>query len=201
MSRSLRTATPPPGFRYRSDFLAVEEERALIDRVQTLSLAEFEFHGYRAKRRVISFGFKYQYDERVLNPAPPIPEFLHSLRARAAEFAGLAAGDLVQSVVSEYRPGTQIGWHRDKPEFGEVVGVSLASSCTFRFRRPLGPGAFRRFSFMAEPRSAYLLSGPARTDWYHSIPAVESLRYSITFRTLRGTRERGSVGNLPPAAS
>jgi alkylated DNA repair dioxygenase AlkB len=186
VTRTLRSATPPDGFRYRSDVLEADEEQSLLDRIRELPLAEFEFHGYLANRRVVSFGFKYQYDERVLRPAEPIPEFLFPLRERAAAFVGRRAEELVQSVVSEYRPGTQIGWHRDKPEFGEVVGVSLASPCTFRFRRRLGDDAWQRFSFRAEPRSMYLLSGAARTDWYHSIPAVEALRYSITFRTLAG---------------
>jgi len=186
--RTVRSAQPPPGFRYRTGFLEAVEERALVEWIETLPLTQFEFHGYLAKRRVVSFGWKYEYDERALHRAEPIPEMLFPLRERAAGFVGCRAEDLVQSSVVEYRPGTSIGWHRDKPMFGEVVGVSLRSPCTFRFRRRIGTRdarAWQRFSFTAEPRSIYLMSGPARTDFEHSIPAVASLRYSITFRTLR----------------
>ena len=200
-SRSVRAAQPPPGFRYRTEFVAPSEERALLEWIVTLPLTEFEFHGYLAKRRVISFGWKYEYDERVLQRAEPIPAMLLPMRERAASFAGCRAEDLVQSSVAEYRPGTPIGWHRDKPMFGEVVGVSLRSSCTFRFRRRIGAGdgaAWQRFSFVAEPRSVYLMSGPARTDFEHSIPAVTALRYSITFRTLRDTFDPSRRGERVP---
>jgi alkylated DNA repair dioxygenase AlkB len=183
--RTVRTAAPPPGLRYHPEFAGIEEERALLDWIRTLPLTEFEFHGYLARRRVISFGWKYQYDERVLQPAEPIPAILFPLRERAAAFAECRADALVQSTVAEYTPGTAIGWHRDKPMFGEVVGVSLCSSCTFRLRRRLGSDAWERYSFVAEPRSIYRMRGAARTEFEHSIPAVTELRYSITFRTLR----------------
>jgi alkylated DNA repair dioxygenase AlkB len=114
-----------------------------------------------------------------------MPEFLLGIRERAAAFADLAAADLVHSVVTEYTPGTPIGWHRDKPVFGDVIGISLNSECIFRFRRKL-QGGWERFSMTAEPRSIYLMRGPVRTEWEHSIPEVSELRYSVTFRTLRG---------------
>ncbi|HEY7114620.1 MAG TPA: alpha-ketoglutarate-dependent dioxygenase AlkB [Thermoanaerobaculia bacterium] len=185
MRRSVRVSTPPAGFRYQSELVNIEEERGLLDGVRALPLTEFEFHGYLAKRRVMSFGFRYRYDERILQPAEPIPAFLLPLRERAAVFAGCRADALVQSTVAEYGPGTAIGWHRDKPVFGDVIGVSLCSSCVFRFRRRLGSEDWERYSFVAEPRSAYRLSGAAREEFEHSIPEVASLRYSITFRTLR----------------
>jgi alkylated DNA repair dioxygenase AlkB len=183
LSRSIRTAEPPPGFRYRTGILEVGEERELVERIRGLPLSEFEFHGYLAKRRVVYFGYEYRYDENALRAAAEIPGFLLPLRARAAEFAARPAEDLVHAMVAEYRPGTQIGWHRDKPVFGDVIGVSLLSSCVFRLRRRV-EGGFERYALTVEPRSVYRLGGPARTDWYHSIPAVSALRYSITFRTL-----------------
>ncbi|HEX4438567.1 MAG TPA: alpha-ketoglutarate-dependent dioxygenase AlkB [Thermoanaerobaculia bacterium] len=182
--RSSRSAAPPEGFRYLSDLLAPEDESGLIARIRELPLKEFEFQGYIAKRRVVYYGWQYSYGERRLGPAEAIPEFLLPLRERAASFAGLAAADLVQALVAEYRRGTPIGWHRDKPMFGDVVGVSLLSPCVLRFRRRTGPSSWERHSLTAEPRSAYLLSGPARNEWEHSIPAVAALRYSVTFRTL-----------------
>ena len=113
-----------------------------------------------------------------------MPEFLSRVRDAAAHFSGAPSAALQQVLVTEYASGAAIGWHKDRPVFGEVVGVSLLAPCTFRFRRKAGVGWERR-SFVADPRSAYLLQGPSRTEWEHSIPAVENLRYSITFRTLR----------------
>ena len=180
----MRRTTPPEGFRYRTDFLEVDEERNLIARFQNLPFKPFEFRGYLARRRVVAFGYSYDYADGELKSAPPIPEFLLGIRERAAAFADLAPADLVHSVVAEYTPGTPIGWHRDRPVFGDVIGISLSSECVFRFRRKIG-GGWERFSLTAEPRSIYLLRGPARTDWEHGIPEVLELRYSITFRTLR----------------
>jgi alkylated DNA repair dioxygenase AlkB len=113
-----------------------------------------------------------------------MPEFLSRVGDAAAHFSGLPSSALQQVLVTEYAPGAAIGWHKDRSVFGDVVGVSLLAACTFRFRRKAGEGWERR-SFVAQPRSAYLLQGPSRTEWEHSIPAVQNLRYSITFRTLR----------------
>jgi alkylated DNA repair dioxygenase AlkB len=183
--RTSGSATPPAGFRYRPEILTADEERALADRIRELPLKEFEFQGYLAKRRVVYYGWQYSYDTRRLGPAAEIPAFLLPLRERSAALAELASTELVQVLVAEYTPGTPIGWHRDKPMFGDVVGVSLLSPCAFRFRRRVSESAWERYSLTVEPRSAYLLRGPARDEWEHSIPAVSELRYSVTFRTLR----------------
>ena len=174
----------PPGLIYRPDFLSGPEETALLDRVRALPFAAVDFHGYTAHRRTVSFGWEYTFAGERLDKAGEIPEFLLPLRERAAAFAGLAPRELEHVLVTEYRPGTPIGWHRDKAVFGDVIGISLLSSCTFRLRRKAG-AKWQRAAFTAEPRSAYLLRGPARTEWEHSIPAVETLRYSITLRSLR----------------
>jgi alkylated DNA repair dioxygenase AlkB len=174
---------PPTGFLYRDDFVSPEEERELVERIRPLPLKEFEFRGYLAKRRVISYGWRYRYDERSLQRADALPGFLLDLREKAAAFATLAPADLEAALVTEYTPGTPIGWHRDKPVYEDVIGISLLSSCTFRFRRKIGAG-WERYSRAVEPRSAYLMRGPARHEWEHSIPEVDVLRYSITFRSL-----------------
>jgi alkylated DNA repair dioxygenase AlkB len=176
-------AAIPAGFRYQLDFLSAEEERELVAHFADLSFRPFEFQGYLGNRRVVSFGWKYDFNTRELRKADDIPEFLAAIRARAADFAGLARGNLQQVLLTEYAPGSGIGWHRDKAVFGEVVGISLLSACTFRFRRKQGAG-WERASIVAAPRSAYLLQGPSRTEWQHSIPPVDSLRYSVTFRNL-----------------
>lgn len=182
-----RDVAPPEGFRYQADVLPEDEERALVEHVRALPLKEFEFHGYVGKRRVVSYGWHYDFGERRLQETEEIPGFLLSLRDRAAAFAGVAAKDLPHALVTEYGPGAAIGWHRDKGVFGDVIGVSLLSPCVFRLRRKAG-AKWERYSLTAEPRSAYLLRGPSRTEWEHSIPAVDELRYSITFRTLRPDR-------------
>ena len=187
MKKTTRSPTPPEGFRYQADILTLSEERDLAERIRELPLKEFEFQGYVGRRRTLSYGWHYDFGDRTLRPADEIPAYLLSLRERAAAFAGLAPGDLPHALVTEYGPGAAIGWHRDKGVFGDVVGISLLAPCTFRFRRQAA-AAWERYSLTAEPRSAYLLRGAARTDWEHSIPAVEALRYSITFRSLRPKR-------------
>jgi len=174
----------PEGFKYQPDLLSPAEEHDLVELFAGLLFKEFDFHGYLGKRRVLSFGWKYDFSARELRKADDVPAFLLTLRDRAAAFAGIAPTDLQQVLLTEYTAGAGIGWHRDKAVFGEVVGISLMSPCTFRLRRKHGDGWERR-SIPAEPRSAYLLQGPARTEWEHSIPAVDNLRYSITFRNFR----------------
>jgi alkylated DNA repair dioxygenase AlkB len=175
----------PEGFLYRPELIGPADEEALLTRVRGLPFREFEFHGYTGKRRVVSFGWHYDFTGRQLRKADNIPDFLLGLREAAATFAGLGPEELQHVLVTEYGPGAGIGWHRDKAVFGEVVGVSLLTSCVLRFRRTIGAGKWERAKVLAEPRSAYFLSGPARSEWEHSIPHVDSLRYSITFRNIR----------------
>ena len=173
----------PPGFRYHENFVSEEEETALAASLGQLDLRPFEFHGYLGNRRVASFGLKYDYSRRSVEPAGAMPAFLNELLLRVAEFAGSEAGAFQQVGVNEYRPGAAIGWHKDKPQFGIVVGVSLLAPAMMRFRRAEG-SRWERISHELMPRSAYILSGAARAEWEHSIPPVSDLRYSITFRTL-----------------
>ena len=174
----------PDGFRYRAGLIDPDEEAVLLEHVRALPFRAFEFHGYTGNRRVVSFGWKYDFEKRRLEQAGEIPEFLLPLRAKAARFADIEPARLQQALVSEYDAGAGIGWHRDKAVFGEVVGVSLLAPCTFRLRRKAGD-KWQRRNLIAEPRSAYLLSGAARTEWEHSIPPVETIRYSVTFRNLK----------------
>ena len=175
----------PEGFRYEAEVISRDVESAVVEQVRELPLREFEFHGYTGKRRVVSFGWRYDFSDRVLHRTDDIPAFLIALRDVAASFAGLAPNALQHVLVTEYSEGAAIGWHRDKDVFGDIVGISLLSPCTFRLRRKEGK-SWERASLIAEPRSAYLLRGPSRTEWEHSIPGVDALRYSITFRNLRG---------------
>ena len=177
----------PEGFRYQPDIVSPEDEQTLLKQIRELPLKEFEFHGYTAKRRVISYGWQYDFNERTLRRTDDIPLWLLALRETAAEFAGLAPKELQQVLVMEYNVGAGIGWHRDKAVFGDVVGISLLAPARFRLRRKAGT-TWDRASLRVEPRSAYLLRGASRMDWEHSIPAVDALRYSITFRNFRENR-------------
>lgn len=198
----------PEGLRYQPELINSVDEEALIARVRELPFKEFEFHGYLGKRRVVSFGWQYEFSGAGrLQKADDIPEFLLPLRMRAAAFAKLKPDELQHVLVNEYAPGAGIGWHRDRPVFGEVVGVSLLAPALIRFRKKLversageqgksgkGKGetnrlpkaktTWERVNLLAAPRSAYHLSGPARSEWQHSILRVDSLRYSITFRNM-----------------
>jgi alkylated DNA repair dioxygenase AlkB len=183
------------GFRYQKELISRSDETALLARIRELPFREFEFHGYLGKRRVVSFGWQYDYSGRQLREADDIPDFLLPVRVVAASFAEIEPDDLQQALVTEYRPGTGIGWHRDKAVFGQVVGISLLSSCVLRFRRESSNSRLRdrtsskrqweRVNVTTEPRSAYLLSGPVRLEWEHGILRVEKLRYAITFRNVR----------------
>jgi len=177
----------PDGFRYQPNLLSPADEAGLLLRVRELALQAFRFHGFTGKRRTASFGWQYDFASERLREAGEIPEFLREARLAAAQFAGLAADDLPHVLVTEYPPGAGIGWHRDKAVFDIVVGISLLSPCWFRFRRK-GAGIWQRARLLTEPRSAYVLRGPARTDWEHSIPPVDTLRYSITFRSVVAER-------------
>jgi alkylated DNA repair dioxygenase AlkB len=174
----------PPGLAYRPDLITPPEERALAARLAELPFRAFEFQGFLGKRRVVSFGWRYDFNTRELQRTEDMPQFLLSLRDKAANFTGLPPAGLQQVLLTEYAAGAGIGWHKDKAVFGEVVGISLLAPCVFRLRRKAGSG-WERGSLVAEPRSAYLLRGPSRTEWEHSIPGVDALRYSITFRNFR----------------
>ena len=173
------------GFHYQPELIEPSLEDALVARVQELPFQEFEFHGYKGKRRVVSFGWKYEFSGGgQLRKADEIPEFLLELRSLAASFAALQPDAFQHVLVTEYGPGAGIGWHRDKAVFGQVVGVSLLAPCVLRFRRKVNT-KWDRVNVLTDARSAYHLTGPARSDWQHSILRVDELRYSITFRTMR----------------
>ena len=173
----------PEGFRHTADIIDAIEEQVLLQAFISLPFREFEFHGFTGKRRVVSFGWRYDFNGAGLEKTEDMPSFLLKVRGKAAAFAQIAPSDLQQVLVTEYRPGAAIGWHRDRSVFGDVVGLSFLSSCVFRFRRKAG-SKWDRASLTVEPRSIYLLRGPSRNEWEHSIPAVTTLRYSLTFRNV-----------------
>jgi alkylated DNA repair dioxygenase AlkB len=188
----------PEGLRYQPDFIDAATEAELIARIETLPLQPFQFGAYEGKRRVASFGFRYDYSLRKLEEAHPIPGWLTSVIRSVEEFGGLPAGSVSQVLCTEYDAGVGIGWHRDKPHFDEIFGLSLKSACKFRFRRPAG-AKWERFMLVAEARSLYMMSGESRQVWEHSIPAVEQRRYSITFRTMK--TDKAGIAQGPPSTT
>ena len=171
------------GLRYQEEVISEAEERALLERLGGLELAPFRFHGWLGNRKTQSFGWRYDFDDASFAPAEPIPEWLQPVREHAASFAHLRPEDFVHVLLARYDPGAGIGWHRDRDVFERVVGISLNTPTTLRFRQRSASG-FRRANLEVAPRSAYLLAGEARHDWEHSISPGGSLRFSITFRTL-----------------
>jgi alkylated DNA repair dioxygenase AlkB len=175
----------PDGLIYEPELLTAAEERALLDRFAELEFDEIRMHGVVAKRTARHYGFDYDYERRqALTDAEPVPDWLEPVRAKAAALAGVPPEALVEALVQRYPEGAQIGWHRDAPMFGTVVGVSLLSASRMRFRRG-STGAWETAEIVLAPRSGYVLAGAARTTWQHHVPPTKAERYSITFRTLR----------------
>jgi DNA oxidative demethylase len=174
----------PEGLLYQPDFISVEEESDLLRRIGTLDFHQMKMRGVVARRRVLHYGVNYSFETFKATPGPPIPGWLLPLRERAAAFGGVTPEQLEEALITEYSPGAPIGWHRDAHPFDIVIGISLLSAARFRFRRGK-VRAWETAEVPLAPRSAYVLTGPARTEWEHSIPPAKETRYSVTFRTLR----------------
>lgn len=174
-----------PGLHTLDELIDIAEERMLIERIDATGLTPFRFQGWTGKRLTTSFGWDYDFTVGRPTEAPPLPEWLRPFRARAAAFAGIDPEALIQALLIRYDPGAGIGWHRDRPIYGHVLGISLGEPAAMRFRRRRA-GGFDRVSVPLTPRAAYHLSGPARYEWEHSIVELERPRWSITFRSLAG---------------
>jgi alkylated DNA repair dioxygenase AlkB len=185
----------PDGFVYRPEFISIEEENDLLREIANLKFQPFDFHGYIAKRRIVEYGFEYDFTSRQAQTARPLPAFLEPFGLRAAAWAGIRDDEIIESVITEYSPGSPIGWHRDVPQFEIIIGISLKSSCRFRLKPYRKEGKLLAISL--EPRSAYILRGAARWQYQHSIPVVKTLRYSITFRTWK-TKAPAKSKTSPP---
>ena len=175
------------GLRLRDGFITCDEHDEFIARLEQEELTPFRFHGWLGNRKTKTYGWRYDFDDASFAPAEPIPAWLEPLRTKAAEFADVEPAVFAHVLLARYDPGAGIGWHRDRPQFEDVVGISFGSPAVMRFRQRTAEG-FRRARVYLEPASAYLLRGEVRHDWEHSISPGEKLRFSITFRTLS---ERG----------
>lgn len=174
----------PEGYRYLPDVLSLREEQSLVRRLEQLPLTPFQFKGFVGNRRIYAFGHRYLFAGQRVRADARIPDYLQPLTEIASQISGQPAASFEQIMVSEYAPGAGIGWHRDGPTFEEVVSISLLAPCSLRLRRKNGD-EWERSTARIEPRSAYLLQGPVRNRWQHSIAAMDVLRYSVTLRTFR----------------
>jgi alkylated DNA repair dioxygenase AlkB len=181
-----------PGLAYREEFISDAEETALIGMLEAEDLTPFRFHGWLGNRKTKTYGWRYDFDDASFTPAEPIAQWLLPLQTKAAELAAIDPRDFVHVLLARYDPGAGIGWHRDRPQFEKVVGISFGSAATMRFRQRT-PTGFRRANVHLEPRSAYLLSGEVRHEWEHSIAPGDTLRFSITFRSLSEKGRRAAV--------
>jgi alkylated DNA repair dioxygenase AlkB len=175
----------PDGLLYQEEFLARSDEEGLLAEIRKLPLEEAKYKRFTAKRRIAAYGSSYDFDANRLGPAPEIPRFLLPLKTKAAKLLGMEAHDFAHALVTEYRPGTELGWHRDAGEFGIVVGVSLGGACRMRFRRYPPQRGAKVFDLDLAPRSVYVLRDEIRWRWQHSVARTKELRYSITLRTSR----------------
>lgn len=174
----------PEGFVYQPEYIDAAEEARLLEAMGALPFEAARYRQYTARRRVVYFGYAYDFSSNRLGTAAPLPGFLLPLRERLARWMGIAADEFAHALVNEYRPGTPLGWHRDAPQFDLVAGVSLGGHARMRFRR-YPPGGEKPLAIELAPRSAYQMTGDARWRWQHAVPATRELRYSVTFRTLR----------------
>jgi alkylated DNA repair dioxygenase AlkB len=189
------SAKVPDGFIYQQNFISEVEEQELIREIQKLHLTPFKYYQFTGKRRTVSFGWQYEFGTSEITIAPDMPAFLLPVRTRAGTLFNIDPNSLIQTSIIEYSTGSPIGWHRDIPHFGVVVGISLGAACRMRFRkynrlRSKNLNRDEILSIELQPRSVYLMSGASREIWQHSIPPVKELRYSIMMRTVRERRTR-----------
>jgi alkylated DNA repair dioxygenase AlkB len=186
----------PAGFRYMPDVISPAQERDCVARFEKLPLKPFEFHGYQGNRRIYTFGHRYVFAGQEARQDASIPDYLRPLMEIASEISGTPADGFEQIMVTEYAPGAGIGWHRDRPTYEDIVGISFLAPCVLRLRRRNGDD-WERMSAHIEPRSAYLLHDKVRNVWQHSIAPMDTLRYSVTlrsFRTGHSTKDQEAAG-------
>lgn len=179
----------PPGFSYEDDFITTAEENLLAAAIRSLDLHSFRFHGYEAKRRVAGFGYDWNFETRTLAAGQPIPAAFDFIVQRVAARLAVPVQAIAELLLTEYPVGAVINWHRDAPPFETIAGISLLADCSFRFRPhdKTRQGRNAVISLPVKRRSLYVMRQEAREAWEHSIPALDTVRYSITFRTLKAS--------------
>jgi len=181
------TQNYPPGFSYYPDFITLEEEKMLLTEISRVELHEFVFRGFKANRKVASFGYDYSFESGRLTEGKDIPPSFDFLIEKVSVKLQIKPGDFAELLVIDYPQKCVMNWHRDAPPFGLIAGISLLSDCVFKLR-PADKAQQTRSSIISVPvkhRSLYVMQGEARSDWQHSVAPVSQTRYSITLRTLK----------------
>jgi alkylated DNA repair dioxygenase AlkB len=183
----------PDGFQYVPEFISGQEELYLLSQIEKTSFHNFQFQGFEARRRVASFGWDWSFERRELVQGADIPGCFRPIIQKVADYLSFPEDALAELLLTEYPAGAVINWHRDAPPFELIACISLRSDCTFRLK-PYDKAGQRKDAIISLPllrRSLYMMQGEVRTCWLHSIPALSSTRYSITFRTLRDAYKKG----------
>lgn len=169
MNNTLLSSLPAaviPGLHYLGDYVSDGEQNTLLGCIDAQPWAT------DLKRRVQHYGFRYDYKRRTVDQSIT----LGSLPDWAAELAerllheGITPARSDQLIVNEYLPGQGIASHIDcEPCFGGVVcSLSLGSACTMVFTHATNG---RQEQIRLASRSLLVLSGEARYEWRHAIPA------------------------------
>src|SRR4051812_11145016 len=106
-------ATLPNGLVYRPDFLTPGEEEIMIAYLENLPLEHPIYDEHEANRRIMSYGWGFNYRSQRLIPGPPLPRFLHGLQRKIAKWLNISTKRVAEALVTEYTPGCAIGWHVD----------------------------------------------------------------------------------------
>lgn len=178
----LSTSQWPLGLQYFPDFISSSQEKDLIKHFDVLPWENISLFGQVAKRRVVHFGLHYEYNKRTVKPAIPAPDFLKDVIIRGAKLVQQPTNAIAEILITEYTHHAGINWHRDATVFKEIIGISLGSPSMIYFRNRSDKK--EQIKMRLEPGSAYVLKDSVRWDWEHRIPPVNTLRYSITLRTL-----------------
>ena len=166
-----------PGLMAADDLLSAVDQAALLALCAALEMTPYRHQGYEGKRLVRRFGWHPDGESE------PVPDWLLGPRAAAARVFSRDPATFDQALVIRYDAGAGIGWHRDRPPYREVIGISLGAPAVLAFRRRMADGRFQRAKLPLPPGGAYLLSGPARSEWQHGIASHDALRFSLTFRS------------------
>src|SRR3954468_21270773 len=161
----------PEGFSYCSNFLSEEEETILYNEISKLELHNLDYHGYKANRKVTSFGYDYSFENNKLTKGRNIPAAFEFLLEKVAQHISTEQNKFAELLITEYPVSAVINWHRDVPQFDLIAGISLLSDCIFKLR-PYDKAKQTRSSIISFPDhrcSLYTMQENARWNWQHSI--------------------------------
>ena len=166
-------AAGPQGLRYMPEFVSPAAETELISRISELPLQPFQFGVFEGNRRVISFGFRYDYTLRRLHEADPIPPWIAPLIERVEGFGD--PGTKVPLAYFHVRPPRVFAHDDGDPNHHEsqTAGYQLviqratnpASGSTISTRSPrLARSTNRPRSASRSASASSFIANPARNE-------------------------------------